>query len=198
MIVYRHRRLDTNQIFYVGIGTLEKRAYSKYNRNKHWKHIVDKVGYTVEIIAEVDSWEEACELEQFLIQEYGRRDLGTGTLCNLTDGGDGSLRREPWNKGKKIPEISGENHPRYGKSLSEEHKLLLYKARKGRKDTEETINKKILNSGKAKKVINIVTNEIFNSAKDAAKSINAEYNHFRKKLTGVHKNNTNFKYLDNE
>ena len=33
--------------------------------------------------------DEAFELEISLILKYGRRDLDTGCLCNLTDGGDG-------------------------------------------------------------------------------------------------------------
>ena len=32
----------------------------------------------------------AFELEIKLIAKYGRRDLKTGTLCNLTDGGEGA------------------------------------------------------------------------------------------------------------
>ncbi len=33
--------------------------------------------------------EEAFELEKFLIEQFGRKNLETGTLYNLTDGGDG-------------------------------------------------------------------------------------------------------------
>src|ERR1019366_3451884 len=33
---------------------------------------------------------EALSLEIELIEKYGRRDLGTGCLCNHTSGGDGS------------------------------------------------------------------------------------------------------------
>lgn len=46
----------------------------------------------------------------------------------------------PWNKGKKCPQISeafkGEKHPMYGKKLSEETKLKMSLAGKGRKFTE--------------------------------------------------------------
>ena len=90
-IVYRHRNKITNEVFYIGIGTNERRANRKDNRNIFWKRTVDKYGYTIEIIQQNLSWEDACELEEFLISLYGRRDLGTGTLVNLTNGGEGVL-----------------------------------------------------------------------------------------------------------
>ena len=89
-IVYRHRRLDTFEVFYIGIGKTEKRAYSKKNRNKWWKNIILKTEYSVEIIIEDISWKEAQEVEVLLISEYGRRDLGLGNLVNLTNGGEGT------------------------------------------------------------------------------------------------------------
>jgi hypothetical protein len=88
-VVYKHIRKDTNEVFYVGIGLTEERASSHYNRTKHWHHIVNKVGYTVEITHRDIIWEEACSIEKYLISFYGRRDLGEGTLVNLTDGGEG-------------------------------------------------------------------------------------------------------------
>lgn len=88
-VVYQHKRNDTNEIFYIGIGKTEKRAYSKHGRNSHWINVVNKVGYSVEIITTCDSWEEACQIEQYLIKYYGRFDLNTGILVNKTDGGEG-------------------------------------------------------------------------------------------------------------
>lgn len=38
--LYRHIRLDTGNVFYVGIGT-GRRAWKKENRNKHWHNIVN-------------------------------------------------------------------------------------------------------------------------------------------------------------
>lgn len=75
MVVYRHRRLDTNDVFYIGIGD-NKRAYNKNARSVYWKRIVKKHGYNVEILVTDLSREDACELEILLIQEYGRKDLG--------------------------------------------------------------------------------------------------------------------------
>jgi hypothetical protein len=88
-IVYEHRRLDTNEVFYIGIGSNKKRAYSTYKRSKLWHNIVNKVGYTVNITHNDILWDEACAIEKYLISFYGRRDLGLGTLINMTDGGDG-------------------------------------------------------------------------------------------------------------
>lgn len=36
---------------------------------------------------------------------------------------EANMGRTPWNKGKKCPQLQGENHPRYNKPLSEEIKL---------------------------------------------------------------------------
>ena len=91
-VVYQHRRKDTGKIFYIGIGN-KKRPYDKFNRNYHWNNIVKKYGYDIEIIYELDNWLQACIIEIMLIEKYGRRDLGIGTLVNLTNGGDGCIGR---------------------------------------------------------------------------------------------------------
>jgi hypothetical protein len=89
--VYRHKRNDTNDTFYIGIGKTDKRSYSHRNRNKYWHNIVNKVGYTVDIIKSNISWDDACDIENLLIMSYGRKDLGLGLLVNMTDGGDGFI-----------------------------------------------------------------------------------------------------------
>ena len=87
--VYKHIRKDTNEVFYIGIGKAKYRITSTKSRNELWKRIVEKAGYTAEIIQDNLSWEDACKLEKELILEYGRRDNGTGVLVNMTDGGEG-------------------------------------------------------------------------------------------------------------
>lgn len=90
--VYAHIRTDTNEIFYIGIGSTSnyKRAYSIYDRNRFWKRIVNKSSFTVKILFNSLSWTKACKKEIRFIKLIGRRDLQLGSLVNLTDGGEGS------------------------------------------------------------------------------------------------------------
>lgn len=89
--LYRHVRKDTNEVFYVGCATnrkgLYERAYSKKRNNKEWQRIAALCDYDVEILLESDDREFIFRKETEFILLYGRRDLGTGTLVNLTNGG---------------------------------------------------------------------------------------------------------------
>lgn len=110
--LYRHVRLDTNEVFYIGVGTgVEKynteksrcfRAFKNSGRNKHWQNIVAKTDYEVEILMESDNYEFIKQKEIEFIALYGRRDSNEGTLCNKTNGGDGGI-------GKIITEEIREN-----------------------------------------------------------------------------------------
>ena len=48
--IYGHFTEDTNELFYIGVGT-GRRAWSK-NRNQYWNRIVEKHGYSIEIICD--------------------------------------------------------------------------------------------------------------------------------------------------
>jgi hypothetical protein len=100
-VVYIHRRKDDNSIFYVGMGSIN-RVSDKTNRNSYWNNVVNKYGYNKEVVAKKLSIEDAYELETFLIQEIGRKDLGLGKLVNMTDGGDGCTN---WNKSRTLKMI---------------------------------------------------------------------------------------------
>lgn len=99
--LYRHIRLDTGQVFYVGIGTKNSnsknnkfayaRAHKKCDRSLFWKRITNKTDYEVEIMLESDDYDFIKQKELEFISLYGRMDLNRGSLCNLTDGGDGIL-----------------------------------------------------------------------------------------------------------
>lgn len=131
-VVYRHIREDKDQVFYIGIGVEVGRAYRTSRKNKIWNDIVSKTNYRVEILISSITREEAIELEIGLIKYYGRMDTGTGTLSNMTDGGDGG----PNFKGKKHTEEWKKNMSEIlrGRSAvkSDEHKKKISKALKGR------------------------------------------------------------------
>jgi hypothetical protein len=93
--IYRHIRLDKNEPFYIGIGNNDyRRSKSKRSRNSMWHNITKKTDYEVEIILDDLTWNEACKKEKEFISIYGRRDLKTGILCNMTDGGEGTIGRK--------------------------------------------------------------------------------------------------------
>ena len=118
--VYTHTRLDTNEVFYVGIGTQDnyRRASRKHNRTNYWNNIIKKCGWRVDIVFDNLSWEDACKKEIELIKMYGRIDLGTGTLVNLTNGGDGSLGLK-----HSLETRQKMSRTRKGMKYSDEHKL---------------------------------------------------------------------------
>lgn len=100
--VYRHIRLDKNIPFYIGMGSKPSvqyasvtkeysRAFTMLQRSLLWNKIYEKTNkiISVEILYESDDYDNIKLKEIEFIKLYGRIDLGTGTLCNLTDGGEG-------------------------------------------------------------------------------------------------------------
>lgn len=165
--VYRHIRKDTDEVFYVGKGSTVPnkytqlsryyRAYNLQGRSDWWKRIVDKAGYEVEIIFESDCEDIIFEKEKEFIELYGRRDLGKGTLVNLTNGGEGESgrvfteehRRRLSESKKGVPRnlsnetlerlskrVRGEKNYFYGKRLAGEANGFY-----GKKHTEEFLDK---------------------------------------------------------
>jgi hypothetical protein len=150
--IYRHLK-PNGEVFYIGIGKTETRAYSR-DRSKFWKSIVEKYGYEVQILKKDLTLEDAKELEIILIAHYGRRDLGTGTLVNMTNGGDGINGYKHSDEAiLKITESS------IGRIWTEELKSKMKKPKskehienmKGRIWTEES-KSKISNSNKGRKM----------------------------------------------
>lgn len=99
---YLHfKKGETENPFYVGIGKLDLsrknntsfirrhyRAFSKHGRNPHWTNCFNKYGRDVKIIFYSNDRTEIQNKEIELIKFYGRADLKTGCLVNLTDGGE--------------------------------------------------------------------------------------------------------------
>ena len=138
--VYRHIRLDKNEPFYIGISSDDERPYDKQGRNNIWYKITSKTDYEVEIMLDDLTWEDACEKEKEFIKLYGRIDKGTGTLANLTDGGEGGFgiifteeRRETIRQ-KQI----GENNSFFGKKHKESSKQKMSESLKTYYETNES------------------------------------------------------------
>lgn len=99
--LYRYVRADKNLVFYVGIGTkanrktefrTHKAEYHRAYYNHHseiLKKITDKTQFDIDIILESDDYNFIKTKEIEFIALYGRINLKTGTLVNLTAGGDG-------------------------------------------------------------------------------------------------------------
>jgi hypothetical protein len=115
--VYAHYKKTDNSLFYIGVAKSEKRFTSTYSRNPIWKNIVNKNGFYYKILFEFDCFDKCFEKEKELIKKYGRIDLKTGILCNMTDGGEGCLnlsvaskaKISKANKGKKRSGLVKEN-----------------------------------------------------------------------------------------
>ena len=81
--VYAHYEADTGRLFYIGKGC-GRRAWSRSQRNRHWKAVEEKHGRTVEILKDGLSESEAYAVEAAAISA-----VGLETLATYTGGGRG-------------------------------------------------------------------------------------------------------------
>lgn len=167
--IYIHTRLDKNEVFYVGIGSDKyfSRANDRNNRNKFWKNIVSKTDYSIEIVKDNVTIEEASLIEMELILKYGRKINNTGTLCNISSGGE-----------------CGAN----GVKRSDEFKNNLKIKNLGKRKSAETISK--MKSAKGTKVFCYETKIIFNGITEAAEYYNMNKHKLYGQLIRGNKNNT--------
>ena len=126
--IYIHRRKTDNSVFYIGIGN-KKRPYDKCNRNPHWHNINNKHGLIVEIISDDVTKNEACEIEKFIIKNYGIENLS-----NMTEGGDGFIGFKLSDESRLKMSIAKKGAP-----LSEEHKKNVSIANKGKVRSKESL-----------------------------------------------------------
>ena len=210
-VLYRHIK-PCGETFYIGIGN-KYRPYSNDYRNVFWKKITNKYpDYEVQIVKSNLTWEDACELEKILISWYGRRDLNKGTLCNMTDGGEGCVGHVYSEKTiERFKEIGRqrmtEKYKQYmlsfniGKFVSEETRIKSSIANTGRKNSELSklnisngkINKAIITS---RSVIDTETNKIWSNMKTCARDNNINYSTLITYLRGIRPNKTNLKLID--
>jgi len=147
--VYEHVRPDTGQVFYVGKGK-GSRASNFGGRSNLHKRIVAKLknlGLSIEVrmVKTLLTETQALALERELVKKYGRINLGTGTLCNLTNGGDKSVTgfKHSEEAKQKFSERNRYNQQNggytKGRKLSDAHKTALRLA-KSNKTKEELVN----------------------------------------------------------
>lgn len=205
--VYVHIRSSDGRAFYVGKGK-NKRYSNTFDRNPFWKRTARKYGVKVIIFRDrLQEW-AAFELEQELIALYGRRDTGSGYLCNLSDGGEGQCGAIPTPESNiarslklKGRVMTKEHRTKIGdksrgRVVSQETRLKLSEGRKGRfvgknhplfgvKKSAESIEKTA--APQRKMVICVETGEIFNSISEAALKVNSSTSPISKVCNGKQK-----------
>ena len=125
---YAYLREDKTP-YYIGKGK-GNRAYRR--RKTDIKPPKDKS--RILILKQNLTEQEAFRHEVYMIDVFGRKDLGTGILYNKTDGGDGvsGYVHTEETKRKLSKSKSGENHYMYGKILSVETKKKISKSNSGK------------------------------------------------------------------
>lgn len=127
--------------YYVGKGS-GRRAFK---RKKNEFRAPENLSRIIVIPCEQE-W-IAFETEKSFIQQWGRKDLGTGCLHNRTDGGEGHSGRINKNRGKKRPQTSASlmgNKNNFGKKYSEESRTKMRVSNRnktrfaGKRHSEET------------------------------------------------------------
>jgi hypothetical protein len=127
-VVYAYCR-ENGTFYYIGKGR-PRRPYQKrkegVNPPKNRNRIL--------ILHSGLSEQTAFDFEEKLILFYGRKDLGTGLLRNMTNGGEGVagwIPDEKW-RAQKSESMLGQGNPMYGRTLSEEHIKKMSENRKGK------------------------------------------------------------------
>jgi hypothetical protein len=143
---------------YIGKGS-GYRAWDHLKSKNTKSHFINRLNIMktngidplIEILMTVDDEETAFSLEIWFIFKYGRRDLKTGTLCNLTGGGDGIINLSEEAKARSLAKRTGQKRSQKtcesisvalkGKkrnSLTDEHKKKISDGGVGLKRTQET------------------------------------------------------------
>lgn len=175
---YAYLREDRTP-YYIGKGT-GKRIYDNKGRPCGKPKDKSRIIFLKQNLTEKDAFKH----EIYMIDVFGRKDLGTGILHNRTDGGEGvsglvvseetKRKISEANKGKIKPPRSKEHKRKIselkkGKSLSEETRRKISETKKGALVSEET-RRKLSDVGKGR----IVSEE---SRKKQSESMKGENNH---------------------
>ncbi len=214
--VYLHRRADDGIVFYVGKGTKRARdtadcfdrAHCASSRNKWWKHVSEKYGHDVEIVAMFAHDSDSRAFEISLIAEYGREHL-----VNLTDGGDGCAgivmshearsklsahakkpRSDAWVKSIRASRKNGGNGGvvKRGDKLPEAWKSAISNAVRGERNHMHGMTG--MRHPTAKPVVNIQSGIFYESIAEAADALGQKMQTLHKRLTGKLPNNTLWRF----
>ena len=126
---YAYLREDKTP-YYIGKGK-GSRIYRKTRRIKPPKD-KSRIIFLKQNLTE----EEAFKHEIYMIAVFGRIDLGTGILHNMTNGGEGGSGRvlSEETRRKLSDANRGKNHPNYGKTTSLETKAKMSASKKNMSD----------------------------------------------------------------
>lgn len=133
--VYLHRKADSGDPFYVGMGEVHTRPWTMSHRSRtDWhRNIVQKHGVIVEIIAKNLSWEAACFWEVSWIKALKNEGY---KLTNLSLGGDAGMRgRKHSAETKAVMSLLRKNVP---KSEDHKHKIKVANLKHGDKHHTKT------------------------------------------------------------
>lgn len=145
---------DDGSFYYIGKGS-GRRAFS--SRQKGIKPPSDKS--KIIILHENLDEQTAFEYEKGLIRFYGRKDNGTGTLRNMTDGGEGVsgwIPSESWRQ-QKSESMKEDKNPFYGQKHSSDtiEKIKLKRKQTAERKRNESIDqslKELFSEEKALKI----------------------------------------------
>ena len=145
--VYAYLRKSDSTPYYIGKGTA-RRAYAdhriKSKCNNFYSGIQTPTDHSKIVFLETNLTElGALALERRMIQWYGRKDLNTGILHNQTYGGDGGTNPSDKNREKRRIATTGNKNPFFGKTQSAAGKERLRAANTGKKQSDETIARRV-------------------------------------------------------
>jgi hypothetical protein len=129
--VYAYLRQSDGTPYYIGKGK-SRRAW-----NNHGTIKVPRDPNRIVILESNLTETGAFALERRYIRWYGRKDIGTGILRNMTDGGEGAAGIIPWNLNVSLSEETKQkiSQSRLGKKVkpfTEEHKRKIADKSRGR------------------------------------------------------------------
>lgn len=168
--VYQLRLANKDQPFYVGKGRglraydhMKRYSSNSYKDNIIRKSIKDGVKILIEYIEQGLTESDAFIYEIYYISAYGRKDIKTGILSNMTRGGEGNVGHIKSEETRRLLSIAAKGNNRakghtwsieskktkslsmmgnnYSKNLSVESRQKISASRMGKFMTEEVKNK---------------------------------------------------------